>query len=190
MKFRLTLIVLAWSLFSGNSAYAIQGTPSPPQQDSGKSVDEIITELQKDLSVQPGSLGVVPPPQLEEQSLLQDDTTRIAYLNAWRAYFSYRTFGYEHRKEVFRWQIFSSRVIFWAVHFLVLTGIVFSGIQFFKSVGRQDESGSPEDTRTEIEATREGIKVSSPVLGVIILVLSLAFFYLYLAYVYPIHEKF
>jgi len=30
--------------------------------------------------------------------------------------------------------------------------------------------------------------VASPVLGVVILVISLAFFYLYLVYVYPIEE--
>jgi hypothetical protein len=35
-----------------------------------------------------------------------------------------------------------------------------------------------------------GIKVSSPVLGVVILVISLAFFYFYLVYVYPIENIF
>jgi hypothetical protein len=43
---------------------------------------------------------------------------------------------------------------------------------------------------TEIEATLQGLKISSPVLGVIILALSFFFFYLYLKYVYPIHEIF
>ena len=43
---------------------------------------------------------------------------------------------------------------------------------------------------TELEASVKGIKVSSPVLGVIILVISLLFFYLYLAFVYPIQEVF
>lgn len=41
-----------------------------------------------------------------------------------------------------------------------------------------------------VELSTSGIKVSSPVLGVIILALSLAFFYLYLVYVYPIKEIF
>jgi hypothetical protein len=39
-----------------------------------------------------------------------------------------------------------------------------------------------------IELSTGGLKISSPVLGVIILGLSLAFFYLYLVYVYPIAE--
>jgi hypothetical protein len=39
-----------------------------------------------------------------------------------------------------------------------------------------------------LDLSTAGLKVSSPVLGVIILVISLAFFYLYLVYVYPISE--
>ncbi len=46
------------------------------------------------------------------------------------------------------------------------------------------------DETTEIVASVKGIKVSSPILGVIILVISLLFFYLYLVYVYPITEIF
>ncbi len=41
---------------------------------------------------------------------------------------------------------------------------------------------------TEIEASLQGIRVSSPVLGVIILIISLLFFYLYLVHVYPIND--
>jgi hypothetical protein len=38
----------------------------------------------------------------------------------------------------------------------------------------------------EIEVSASGAKVSTPVIGVIILTLSLAFFYLYLKFVFPI----
>jgi hypothetical protein len=40
--------------------------------------------------------------------------------------------------------------------------------------------------KTDIEFSGKGIKVSSPVLGVVILAISLGFFYLYLRHVYPI----
>jgi hypothetical protein len=43
---------------------------------------------------------------------------------------------------------------------------------------------------TSIEAGKSGFKISSPVLGVIILTLSLAFFYLYLVHVYPVSDTF
>jgi len=43
---------------------------------------------------------------------------------------------------------------------------------------------------TDLELSTTGVKVSSNILGVVILSLSLAFFYLYLAFVYPIQEIF
>lgn len=41
---------------------------------------------------------------------------------------------------------------------------------------------------TTINASKDGIQISSPVLGVVMLALSLAFFYLYLRNVYPVNE--
>jgi len=41
---------------------------------------------------------------------------------------------------------------------------------------------------TDLEISAKGIKVSSSVLGVIVLLISMAFFYLYARYVYPIQE--
>jgi hypothetical protein len=42
--------------------------------------------------------------------------------------------------------------------------------------------------QTSIEAGSAGVKLSSPVLGIVILVISFLFFYLYLVHVYPISE--
>ena len=86
---------------------------------------------------------------------------------------------------VYAWQDFSSKVIFASVLLLVLIGVFFAGVQFFGGY----PSGSSSDAReapSEVELSVKGISVSSPFLGVIILVISLGFFYLYLAYVYPI----
>jgi hypothetical protein len=104
---------------------------------------------------------------------------------ALKAYYDYRTVGYEHRRSVFRWQLLPSKIIFVIVVLLVSAGIYFSWLQFIKGL-RTDKDRS--STETTFEASASGIKVSSPVLGVIILVISLAFFYLYLVYVYPIEE--
>ena len=41
---------------------------------------------------------------------------------------------------------------------------------------------------TQLEVSAKGIVVNSSVMGVIILALSLAFFYLYLVYIYPITD--
>jgi hypothetical protein len=60
-------------------------------------------------------------------------------------------------------------------------------MKFHAEKGRD---GTTVQEPTELEISKSGVKVSSPILGVIILVISLAFFYLYLVYVYPIEEIF
>ena len=118
--------------------------------------------------------------------------------------YDYYRFGMEHRRRSFNWNLLSSQITFWVVILLVFSGIAFAGIQFYislkersgKQTGLQSQKITVEnkDTfgefNTQLEASAKGIKISSPVLGVIILVISLLFFYLYLAYVYPIQETF
>jgi hypothetical protein len=114
-----------------------------------------------------------------------DPRTKERYQAALQRYYEYLFSGFEHRQRVFGWQLLSSKIIFVVVLVLVFVGIYFAAVQFHMAL-RQKTKEEP----TEIEASLKGIKVSSSVLGVIILVISLAFFYLYLAYVYPITEIF
>ena len=118
--------------------------------------------------------------------------------------YDYYRFGMEHRKKSFNWNLLSSKITFWVVILLVFSGIVFAGIQFYISLKERSAKQNPLEPQkitvenkdaygefnTQLEASAKGIKISSPVLGVIILVISLLFFYLYLAYVYPIQETF
>jgi hypothetical protein len=129
----------------------------------------------------PDEAGVVPaaPPEW-----LKDEATNTAFLEAMQAYYAYRVAGLQHRSRVFQWQLFSSRVIFAVVLVLVGAGIIFAALQF--RAGLRPGGGGSGVTEIDLSAT--SVKVSSPVLGVIILVISLAFFYLYLVYVYPITE--
>jgi len=114
-----------------------------------------------------------------------DKETRRLYEKALQDYYRYRSHGLEHRKAVFRWQLFSAKLIFAIVVFLVICGIVFAGIQFRVGLAKNlDNLGG------DIEMKADGLKVSSPVLGVVILALSLAFFYLYLVFIYPIENVF
>ncbi len=120
-----------------------------------------------------------------------DEPTKEKYYDALSGYFEYRLSGYKHRQNVFQWQLYSSKIIFIVVVFLVIAGIYFSGVQFHSSLRlKKLKESTGEDEPTEIVASIKGIKVSSPVLGVIILVISLLFFYLYLVHVYPIVEIF
>lgn len=96
----------------------------------------------------------------------------------------------EYNRRVFEWQMTSTIVSFWVVIALVACGLVFAAIQFARAMRRKPGAdGTPgEDLTTDLEISGKGLKISSPVLGVIILALSLGFFYFYLRYVYPIEH--
>lgn len=147
------------------------------------SVDELrarIAEQDRDAERIPFPAGTPPAAGLE-----LDSTTLAHQREALRAYYDYRTQGYDHRMRVFEWQLFSSRIIFVVVILLVLAGVYFSGVQFHTGLRAKRDP-----TVSEVEATVRGVKVTSSTLGVVILVISLVFFYLYLAFVYPITETF
>jgi hypothetical protein len=116
--------------------------------------------------------------------------TAEAYQASLQAYYTYRRVGYEQRLGVFAWQLLSTKVIFFVVLLLVLAGIVFAAIQFHSGLRRRGEGEVPSPQETELSLSLREVKVRSPVLGVIILTISLAFFYLYLVHVYPIRNVF
>lgn len=130
--------------------------------------------------------------------VLNDASTRQKYLTAMQRYYQYRADGYAYRSRVFEWQLFSSRVIFVIVFVLVGAGIYFAAVQFHATmlpVRREAAIDAPDDSirttlTTQLEVSAKGVVVNSSVVGVIILTLSLAFFYLYLVYVYPIQNVF
>jgi hypothetical protein len=133
-----------------------------------------------------------------------DDAGRAALQASLTAYYQYRESGYVHRRAVFDWQLFSSKIIFYLVILLVLLGVYFSWLQFMaehrkpaKREAVEVETTAPVDgdkprggLLTTFKAGSGGLEVSSPVLGIVILAISLAFFYLYLTHVYPITEIF
>lgn len=145
------------------SKSAVPSSPADPQESSGTTAAGTTPDE---------TIPVAPP------SWLKDPETNRRFLKAMGDYYDYRSSGLQHRSRVFAWQLFSSKIIFVIVLLLVGAGIVFAALQF-----RAGLAGV-----TEIDLSPTSIKVSSPVLGVIILVISLAFFYLYLVYVYPISE--
>lgn len=148
------------------------------QEDAAQSV-ALIDDMVKALEAEDTRFApvLIDPAWLDEQG-------KVSQRRAFQAYYDYRIEGFDHRRRVFAWQLLSSRIIFLLVVSLVGAGIYFSWLQFRQ--GLKGDAGG--DTRTTLEATPGSIKLSSPVLGVIILTLSLLFFYLYLVFVYPIEE--
>ena len=135
--------------------------------------------------------GIDRSSQQADVPFISDSVTQRVQQQTWKNYYEYKSFGYSHRKNVFRWQLFSSKLIFIVVVMLVLSGIYFAGLQFFHAIRLSKNPGDIEKLmNTELSAGTGEVRVSSPVLGVIILVLSFMFFFLYLKFVYPIQDTF
>ena len=88
---------------------------------------------------------------------------------------------YIHRHKGFEWNHTSTIIIFWVVVVIVVAGVTLSILEFRKDLK------NPAPTVLKF-SLKEGIEVSSSVIGVILLTFSLVFFYLYLKEVYPIVE--
>lgn len=86
----------------------------------------------------------------------------------------------QHRVNVFRWQERASEVMLWVVVLVVIAGLAFSAIQLFDAlrVGR--------DTNGNIELSAQGIKVTSSVVGVVVLALSIAFVVIFVNQIYSV----
>ncbi|MFN0275300.1 MAG: hypothetical protein ACKVPJ_06125 [Chitinophagales bacterium] len=127
-------------------------------------------------------------------------------------YNSYYTGNLNHRENTFLWQYQSGKIIFWVVILIVIAGLIFSGMQFYitykhmtgmikttNSLGTTDNTAETEQksvvpdaindmNKTDLSLSPEGLKINTSVIGLIILVISIAFFYLYLIHIYPIKE--
>jgi len=119
-----------------------------------------------------------------------DKMTNIKYQESMQAYYDYKTRGFVHRSKVFEWQLYSSKLLFMIVLILVFSGVILSGLQFYAGYKELHNNIQKNSENTDFEVSMEGIKISSPVIGLIILALSLGFFYLYLVYIFPIEEIF
>ncbi len=172
-------------LLTLNSAQAGDGASYSYQDKLQQAIDDGVVE-----SADADSEGVDPARPERPPAMLEDEETLEKYYASLRAYYDYRTSGLEHRKEVFRWQLFSAKLIFCIVLIVVATGIGLAIMQFRAELKLIHEGKSASLSNSELEASSNGIKVSSSIVGVIILTLSLAFFYMYLVYVYPIEDIF
>lgn len=169
----IVLILIAWNANAQDSTNHLAEI---------ENIDNFFNNLKK------GESSNVMPPTLPMgmPDIEINEDTRMEFNRSMQEFYAYRSSGYQHRRHVFEWQLYSSKIIFYVVIFLVSMGLFFSGVQFYAAY----KKNFADPKVTELSASAEGIKVSSSVLGVIILILSLLFFYLYLVYVYPISEIF
>jgi hypothetical protein len=140
--------------------------------------------VEKDMLLKPGkaAAGSDAAADAKVTSPPLDPQTNQRYQESLRASYDFQIYSYTQAKKTFDWQYWSSKVIFWVVLLLVGAGLAFSALQFYLGY----RAGTAKAEESTFEATLQGVKVSSSVLGVIVLTISIVFFYLYLKYVYPI----
>jgi hypothetical protein len=180
---RLLSVALLVAVSFGCGARAQEG--AAPNEKS----PDVQQRIERLSEFQPRSAGDLALPEAPDQRGLVEETSK-AYQETLRAYYAYRQTGYEHRLRVFEWQSLSSKIIFVVVLVLVAAGIYFAAIQFHAGLRSSGQSKNGQPEVTELVMSLKELKVRSPVLGVIVLTISLAFFYLYLVYVYPIENVF
>lgn len=102
---------------------------------------------------------------------------------AWEAaYYDYLISLMEYNVSLFKWQQTAGTVILWLVSVLVVAGVIFSGFHLWSAAANVRSQSN-----TEIEISTQKVRITSSVIGLVILVLSLAFVYLFIREVYSIN---
>lgn len=99
----------------------------------------------------------------------------------------------EHTLDVLKWQLFASKAILFLVVVITISGVAFSAYQLnisLKCIRESKDTKKQEtvaNTNTSLNISKDKIEVVSPINGVIVLIISLAFLYLFLNLVYKIN---
>jgi hypothetical protein len=91
----------------------------------------------------------------------------------------------------FMWQARASQVLLWIVVVVCLSGILFSGYQLWRataprSVSESGDKSNADPLGTNVELSWQSVRVRSSVIGLVVLVISVAYLYLFLKEVYAI----
>lgn len=127
-----------------------------------------------------------------------DDKVKEALSSSFIKKFEWDEWVLEHRKEVYRQHAAESRYIFWMVFLLVVFSMFMVGWQFW-IYSRKINISSSSQTHSESDkgltrgvfsiSKSDGVKIDTPFIGAIILVVTFFFLNSYLTNVYPIHKN-
>lgn len=140
----------------------------------------------------------------------KEKAVRDVCVKAYSEYFLYDANVLGQEQRAFDFELFSTKVILGVVLLLVLSGLLFSALQFAhalyghghpsaaSSAASSEAGNNGEQRAADVPSTKElssyvelslsGLKLKSSILGLLLLAVSMGFFYLYLRYVYPIQE--
>jgi hypothetical protein len=140
----------------------------------------------------------------------------VAYGKSYVDFYDYKAKLREANVRLYQWQQHASEVTLWVVITVVLSGVLFSGFQLWTATGPRvvnippakpepaagmaaEGASSGEATKphlaegveltSNLEISASSVRITSSVVGVVVLVISLAFFYLFLQEVYTIQPS-
>jgi hypothetical protein len=104
---------------------------------------------------------------------------------------------YNIRRAVFGEQIYMSRILLWMVVIITFSGTTFAGLQLFATYNfatKELATGTPSgavtrrDGDSEIIVAKDRVVLRTSVIGLIVMVLSLAFFLIFVLYIFKFYE--
>jgi hypothetical protein len=163
----LALIVLPIGVFYDQAQSAEQAEPTREQLqiqisillDRIKAVETANTQLRQQVDIDPG--------------------LRSAYVDAKKKEYQFIARVMEENIQAYDAQWWASYAILFLVIMVVVSGISFAGFQLWKSI-----SIAGVQTSNDIELSAAKVRVTSSVVGIVVLAISLAFLYIYTQQVY------
>ena len=178
--------VLLWLLLLlpsfASPGYA-QTSPTTPQVAPGA-----------ESTAKPVAVPVQGPSEIEKEEML--DNCKRAYdelktnldskgYAAWQDYKEYYYRIYQHdlaesQLNAFKWQATASKILIWVVVIVCLSGVVFSGYQLWRAtapdpVGGGADGKTADPLATNVELSWQNVRVTSSVIGLVVLVISVAY---------------
>lgn len=166
-SFYWSLIILAISTLSMSATWG--------DSDIDDLIKEVKAEMSKNKSDQENPLdlsGLTSTASPELSLTLEEYKTEQLQ---WHIY------KYEHARKTFNFHHLTTILTFILVHLIVIVGLYLTWLQFHRDSG-SDPGAEPH----ELSIGKDGLKIRSSVIGLIVLALSLGFYYLYLKNVYPV----
>lgn len=124
--------------------------------------------------MQPGSPGAA----VIEKYIAERNAVDQKY---YKAYYDYLAKINEVQINKFVWQDRASEVTLWLVVIVVVSGLAMSAFQLWIAFHRPDHS-----TDTTIDLSAQNFRVTSSVVGIVVLIISIGFLFLFLREVYDI----
>lgn len=180
--FFITIIILLTSIDTVAISATIQA-----EQSNTINPNEVLMVTEN--SVKNDQINETPYIQLQEQILELEKEINYLKTDMYKAEASYFVKYYEYlgkKAEInlsqFMWQKMASNWLLFLVIVVVISGVVFSGFQLWKA-SQIDDFGKS----SSIELSVQRIKITSSVVGVIVLSISIVFLYFFLIEVYRIN---